>query len=177
MNNQSSSAVSATVLVHNSERTIKARLESLLGLVDDLVVIDDHSTDQTVKKVREVFPEANILTRSLDNDFAAQRNFSLKHCRHDWVICIDSDEVLSPELKESIQKTVHSDTNRKAFNCLRMNENIAGWSPEVLDRPILMKKNFLGIVKFMKRLVNLSVQLKESYIIMPGQVWMALLMS
>lgn len=160
MNQTTSIALSAAILVHNSERTITACLESLKGLVDEVVIVDDHSSDSTVDKVKAVFPDAKILTRSLDSDFASQRNFSLQNCQHPWVVCIDSDEVLSKELQASIRKVVLSSQEGRAFNCWRMNENIAGWSPELLDRPILMRRELTWFGKIHEKVED-ELQLIE----------------
>lgn len=97
--------ISAIVLTHNSENTIKKTLDSLRWC-DELIVIDDYSTDST----REITKKqgAVIYERDLQNDFAAQRNFGLEKANGDWVLFVDSDEIVSDALRKEIQEKISS---------------------------------------------------------------------
>lgn len=132
--------ISATILVHNNENTISKTINSIKDFVDEIVIIDDYSTDDTVEIINKLTDKVKVYQRKLDNDFATQRNFSLEKCTSEWVIIIDSDEEITEKLKKNILNVILS-PKYLAYNCKRLNENIAGHTPTPLDRPILMKQN------------------------------------
>src|SRR2546423_7584770 len=95
--------ISAVVLAKNEEKNIKACLESL-SWCDELIVIDDNSTDKTVDIARQ--KGARIYTHPLNNDFAQQRNFGLDKAKGDWVLFVDADERVPSALwYEIMQRT------------------------------------------------------------------------
>jgi len=95
--------VTSVVLTHNNESTLSRCLESL-SWCDEIVVVDDGSTDST-KDIAKKF-HAIIFERSLQNDFAAQRNFGLSKAKGDWILFIDSDEVVTKKLAQEILETI-----------------------------------------------------------------------
>ncbi|MBI5467363.1 MAG: glycosyltransferase family 2 protein [Candidatus Kerfeldbacteria bacterium] len=101
--------ITGIVLTHNNADVVENCLRSMAWL-DELIVIDSNSTDQTIELARR--HGAQVFTRSLDN-FAAQRNFALTKIRNYWVIFVDSDERISFELRQAI---IHLDPgNHRAF--------------------------------------------------------------
>lgn len=134
--------LSATILVHNNHETITKTINSIKEFVEEIIIIDDYSTDNTVEIIETLTDKAKIYQRKLDNDFASQRNFSLEKCSNEWVIIIDSDEEITVSLRKNILEILDS-PKYLAYSCQRLNENIAGYSPAKLDRPILMKKDLL----------------------------------
>ena len=93
--------ISAVVLTHNSAATIAATLKSL-AFADELLVIDDHSTDDTASIAKSY--KAKVMIHTLGDDFATQRNLGLQLAQHAWVLFVDSDELVSePLAKELIQ--------------------------------------------------------------------------
>lgn len=95
--------ISAIVLTKNSSKSIKKCLQPL-KLADEIIVIDDYSTDQTLKIVRKF--GAKVFQRKLAGDFSAQKNFGLKKAKSEWVLFVDSDELISVELAVEIQSQV-----------------------------------------------------------------------
>ncbi len=95
--------ISAVVLTHNDQLTSERALNSL-AWCDEIIVIDDQSTDQTVAIAKKF--GAHIYERALSDDFASQRNFGLEKTNHDWVLFVDSDEMVSKELSEEIQRVI-----------------------------------------------------------------------
>lgn len=134
--------VSATILTHNSSKTISKTLESIKDIATDIVIVDDHSSDDTLQIVSSLRPDARIFKRSLSSDFAAQRNFSLEKCKFNWVLVIDSDEELTLELKENLRQAIIAESSAPAFTCKRKNLSFIGASYNWLERPILQKKEF-----------------------------------
>lgn len=91
--------ISAVVLSKNNEDIIKKCLKQLLWC-DEIILMDDYSTDKTVKIAKEM--GAKVIKRKLNNDFSSQRNFALKLTRNNWVFFVDSDEIVSSSLKKEI---------------------------------------------------------------------------
>lgn len=96
--------VSAIVLTHNDEAILTRCLTSLKWC-DEVVVIDDESTDGTVGVAKK--HGANVFIHPLQDDFAAQRNFGLSKAKGEWVLFVDSDEVVTKELAEEIIQTAN----------------------------------------------------------------------
>jgi glycosyltransferase involved in cell wall biosynthesis len=86
-------ALSVCVLTYNSGRLIKSVLTPLLAITDDLVVVDSGSTDDTLAICREL----GITPHYAEYEtHGRQMNIALRHARHVWVLCVDSDEILDP---------------------------------------------------------------------------------
>lgn len=96
--------ISTVVLTRDEERNIKRCLDSL-KFCDEIIVVDDFSTDKTVKMVDEVLKSNKmykVFQRKLNRDFAEQRNFGMSKAKNDWILFIDADEEISEELKKEI---------------------------------------------------------------------------
>lgn len=95
--------VTVIVLTHNDTKYLDRTLKSLTWC-DELLVIDDQSTDDSVVIAKK--HGATVHSHALNTDFAAQRNFGLANAKGEWVLFVDSDEVVSPELSKEIQESV-----------------------------------------------------------------------
>lgn len=93
--------ISAVVLTKNEEENIKKCLSSL-SFCEEIIVIDDNSKDKTREIAKDM--GAEVYTRSLDNNFAEQRNFGLNKTKKRWVLFIDADEMVSKKFAEEIVK-------------------------------------------------------------------------
>lgn len=90
--------ISACVVALNEEDRIGECLASL-DFCDELLVVDSHSSDRT----REIASEQGA--RVIERDWpghVAQKEFAIRAADHDWVLCLDADERLSPELRREI---------------------------------------------------------------------------
>ena len=97
--------VSACVIARNEADEVADCLARLTW-ADEIVVVDDESTDATVK-VAERFTR-HVLVRPKRDDFAAQRNFALDAAVGDWVLFVDADERVSEALREEILTAVRA---------------------------------------------------------------------
>jgi glycosyltransferase involved in cell wall biosynthesis len=104
--------VSAVVLTHNNEASIAAVLEGLKWC-DERILIDDFSTDDTLTRARAY--NVKIVQRHIRDNFAAQRNAGLTEARGDWVLFIDSDEIVTNSLQKEILKNIYTDHLSNAF--------------------------------------------------------------
>ena len=92
-------ALSAVLITLNAGRQLEAALKSLT-FCDDIVVVDSHSTDDTVALA------ARFGARVVQQDwlgFGPQKQFAVAQAKHDWVLCLDADERVTPELEQSIR--------------------------------------------------------------------------
>jgi tetratricopeptide (TPR) repeat protein len=93
--------VGAAMIVKNASRTIERVLTALLPAVDQLVVVDTGSTDDTVAIVQAL--GIPVHHEPWQDDFAAARNLALSKMETDWVLSIDSDEELYPEDVDNVR--------------------------------------------------------------------------
>lgn len=99
------SKITAVVLTHNDELRIVDCLEKL-SFADELIIIDDNSNDRTIELCKNF--TSKIYVRELKNNFASQRNYALNFVTGQWILFIDSDEIVSEELKSEIQEKIKS---------------------------------------------------------------------
>jgi len=97
--------LSIVVLTHNEERHLRDCLASVRDLADELLVLDDHSTDRTLDIAREM--GARIEHRALDS-FPMQRNAAIELARGDWLFFIDADERATPALGAEIRDAIRN---------------------------------------------------------------------
>ena len=95
---------SILILTYNEELNLSRCLESVKWS-DDVVVLDSYSNDRTVKIAEEY--GVRVVQRTFDN-YSGQRCYGLDEIeyRHPWVLMVDADEEVTPELAEEIQSLV-----------------------------------------------------------------------
>ena len=133
--------LSACVIARDEADRIGDCLASL-AWCDEIVVVDSHSADRT----REIAAAAGA--RVLERDwpgYAAQKNFATAQAAHDWVLCIDADERVSPPLRAEIEVLRESgfptaagfEISRRAFylgRWIRHGTWFPDWSVRLYDR-------------------------------------------
>lgn len=94
------------MIVKDEESTLSKCLKSAKKFVDEIVILDTGSTDKTVK-IAEGYG-AKVHHFEWSDDFSAARNQALKYVTGDWVLVLDADEILAPEiipqLREAVQR-------------------------------------------------------------------------
>ncbi|HEY9738354.1 MAG TPA: tetratricopeptide repeat protein [Trichocoleus sp.] len=88
--------ISLCMIVKDEAERLPACLESVRSLVDEIVVLDTGSTDATVDVAQSL--GAKVYFAEWQQDFAAARNEALRHATGDWVLVLDADETLRPEI-------------------------------------------------------------------------------
>jgi glycosyltransferase involved in cell wall biosynthesis len=91
--------ITALILTYNEAPNLKRTLDRL-GSVKEIVVVDSYSTDDTLDIARS-FPQVRIVQREFDSH-TAQWNFGLEECRSEWVLSLDADYILTPELEAEL---------------------------------------------------------------------------
>lgn len=92
--------LSAVIITYNEEQNIGRCLQSLVGVADEILIVDSASTDKTCAIASQY--GAQIIQHPFSG-FAAQKNFAAQCAVHNLVLSLDADEVLSEELKAAIQ--------------------------------------------------------------------------
>ena len=137
-----STQLSVTILVKDAERTLKATLDSLKSF-EDVVVIDNGSKDRTVE-IAKSYPNVRVVHESFIG-FGPLHNVATTHCKHDFILSIDSDEVLTEELQKEI--LLMNFNPQKAYALKRKSfyrghfVKGCGWYPDPVVR-IFNRKNF-----------------------------------
>jgi len=98
------SKLSVVIITYNEEENIRGCLESA-NWSDEIVVVDSFSTDRTVEIAREFTP--NVFQNRWTN-FSQQKNLALEKASNEWVLNVDADERVTPELKKEILRILNS---------------------------------------------------------------------
>ena len=139
MNAPSRAPLSAVLITRNAAAQLDACLESL-RFADEIVVVDSASTDAT----REVAARHGARIVECEwRGFGPQKRFAVSQASHDWVLCVDADERVSPELAASVAAALAGPVstvyrmprcNRFLGRWLRHGEGYPDWSPRLFDR-------------------------------------------
>jgi len=98
--------LSVVVIAKNEERGIAATLQSV-AWADEVIVVDDLSSDRTAEIARQ--QGARVVQKKMENE-GKHRNEAYALAKHEWVLSLDADEEVSPELKAEIAKIVSDNT-------------------------------------------------------------------
>ncbi len=97
--------VSVLIVARNEASHIRDCIESC-RFDKEVIVIDDHSTDNTAEIAESL--GAKVFQRHLNGDFGAQKTFAIEQAGGEWVFLIDADERCTPELSDEISKIVQT---------------------------------------------------------------------
>ncbi len=135
--------LSVCIVAMNEEDRIGACIRSA-DFADEWLVVDSHSTDRT----REI--AATLGARVIERDWPGwleQKNFAIAQAAHDWVLCLDADEWLSPQLRASILQALERADPPDGFEFARRTRYLGrwirhgGWYP---DRKLRLFRRDLG---------------------------------
>jgi glycosyltransferase involved in cell wall biosynthesis len=97
--------LSVVIIAKNEENNIEETLQSVAGWADEIIVVDDFSTDRTAEISKKY---AKVLTKKMENE-GIHRNWAYSQAKNQWVLSLDADESVSPELKLEIAQAINSD--------------------------------------------------------------------
>jgi glycosyltransferase involved in cell wall biosynthesis len=147
--------LSVILIVKNEADNIRPCLESV-SWADEIIVVDSGSTDDTVAICREFTPHVHVHDWP---GFGRQKNRALDYATKDWVLSLDADERVSPELRQQITKAM-TDAKFDGFYMPRLSQfcgkfiRHSGWYPDYVLR--LFRR---GAGKFSDDLVHETVLL------------------
>lgn len=151
--------LSVIVITKNESANIRACLESV-AWADEIIVVDSASTDGTQEIAREFTPQVHV--HADWPGFGAQKNRALDYASKDWVLSLDADERVTPELRAEIEAVLLDaladgyEIPRLSSFCGRFMRH-SGWHPDYVLR--LFRR---GKARFSDALVHESVQLQGS---------------
>jgi glycosyltransferase involved in cell wall biosynthesis len=160
--------VSAYILTKNEEKHIRECIQSIKW-ADEIVVVDDFSTDSTVEIAKSM--GCKVVQNKFEY-FGKQRNFALTQCSNNWVICLDADERITPELKEEIEQELKNIPRAYAFIAPRKSRFInrwilhSGWYPDY-RHPVLFNKNKM---KYKDQLVHEDIEYNGKKVYFKGNI-------
>ena len=95
-------------LCYNEEQDLPGFLEHLLPWVNEIVLVDDGSTDRTLDIARNAGPAVSIIVspRRTGEYYSHQRNKGINAARSDWLLHMDIDERVTPELRREIEEGI-----------------------------------------------------------------------
>lgn len=115
--------LSVAIITLNEEQNLARTLASV-AWADEIVVVDSGSTDHTLEIARSY--NAQVIERAWPG-FAAQKNFAIAQCTGDWILTLDADEELSPELQQQMRLVLASNPPTDAFYLKRRNLFLGRW--------------------------------------------------
>nr|WP_294788797.1 glycosyltransferase family 2 protein [uncultured Flavobacterium sp.] len=133
--------LSALIITYNEEQNIRSVLENL-SFADEIIVVDSFSSDQTFT-IASSFQNVKAVQHTFEN-FAAQRNYAISLASNPWILFIDADERIMPNLKEEIEGVISQENTIEAYFMYRtfMYKNkrlrFSGWQTDKIIR--LFKK-------------------------------------
>jgi len=123
--------ISVLILTKNSQQTIKKTLDSTHSFAE-VILLDTGSSDATLQIAKE-YPHVRIFTSPFIG-FGRLRNLAASYARFDWLLALDSDEVLSSPLVEEIRQTCLDPSKVYSFPFLNFYKGrqvkCCGWHPE-----------------------------------------------
>ncbi|RJR24494.1 glycosyltransferase family 2 protein [Candidatus Microgenomates bacterium] len=128
--------LSVALATYNEERILTECLSSIKSIADEIVVVDGSSQDKTVEIARSF--GAKVIVEDNKPIFHINKQIAIDECRGDWILQLDADEIVTPELAREIEKIVKASDNR---SLMADNQPVAFY--------IKRKKMFLG--RFIKK--------------------------
>lgn len=115
--------ISATVITFNEEKNIARCIDSMSGIVDEIIIIDSFSEDSTEEICRD--KGATFIQHEFEGHIE-QKNFAVSQTNYNIVLSLDADEALSEKLRSSIKK-VKEELNKDGYYMNRMTSYCGQW--------------------------------------------------
>jgi len=104
--------ISGLIITQNEEKNIQEVIECL-NFCDEIIIIDSFSTDRTVEIAKKT-STVKIIQNKFE-DFTKQRNLALDQAKNDWVLFLDGDERITPELRKEIIDELNKPQQKDAY--------------------------------------------------------------
>ncbi len=128
--------LSVTIIALNEEKDLPRCLESV-QFADEIILVDSGSTDRTVEVAKKF--GAKVIQEPW-HGYGAQKNFAMDKAKNDWVLNIDADEAVTPELREEILREIKSEQAAASYAVARKTFYLGkwirfgGWYPNYVTR-------------------------------------------
>ena len=117
--------LSVALAVYNEEQNLGACLTSVARIADEIIVVDGGSHDKTVAIARE--HKAKVIETTNPPIFHINKQKALDVCRGHWILQLDADEVVTPELSDEILRTIKTKAAKDAYYLPRKNYFVGRW--------------------------------------------------
>ena len=104
--------LSVVMITKNAERLLAKSLESVQKLASEIIIVDNNSKDKTVEIAKKF--GAKIYSLSTDN-LGEQKDYGVKQARNNWILILDSDEIVSEDLANEIKSILAKSTKYYGF--------------------------------------------------------------
>ena len=180
MDSKPAQNISVLIITLNEETHMSELLNDLV-FSDEVIIVDSFSKDKT-KEISESFSNVKFIQHAFEN-YTTQRNFAIAQAKNDWILFLDADERLTPDLKNEIFNTLRTNDTYTAFLFHRtfmfkdkvlyysgwqtdkiyrlFNKNFAKYTTERLVHEKLKVTGKIGILK--NKLIHYSYSDYESY--------------
>ncbi len=115
--------LTATVIARDEATNIDRALASVTW-ADEIVVIDSHSTDDTVAIARRYTPRVEVREWP---GYSAQKNYAASIASNDWILSIDADECVTPELAGEIRRVIDGNPAHPGYRIPRTTWYLGRW--------------------------------------------------
>ena len=115
--------VSVTVITKNEASDIGEALASV-SWADEIIVVDSESTDATAAIARQCTDR--VITREWPG-YVAQKNYAASVAKHDWILSLDADERVTPELAAEIKSTLAGLPPCRGYRMPRVTWHLGRW--------------------------------------------------
>jgi glycosyltransferase involved in cell wall biosynthesis len=115
--------LTATIITLNESANIAAALESV-SFADEIIVVDAHSTDDTVEIARRY--TTRVIVRDWPG-YIPQKNFAAAESSHDWILSVDADERVTPELAREITALLAGTPPCSGYRVPRLSQYLGRW--------------------------------------------------
>ena len=115
--------ITAAIITLNESANIAAALDSV-SWADEIVVVDAHSTDDTVEIARRVTDRVEVRDWP---GYIAQKNHAASMATHDWILSLDADERVTPELAAEIRTLMATEPRAAGFQVPRVSHYLGRW--------------------------------------------------
>lgn len=111
--------LSVVLMTKNEEARLAGCLDKVAGWADEIVIIDDMSTDRTAEIARRY--SGKVYAFASEDNHDQQWNRGIERATGDWILHLDADEVVTPRLKAAIDRVLVDDQGHSAFELMRKN--------------------------------------------------------
>jgi glycosyltransferase involved in cell wall biosynthesis len=115
--------LTVTVITYNEGAHIGPALASV-AWADEIVVVDSHSTDETVATARRYTPRVEVRDW---RGYGVQKNYAADQASHDWILSIDADERVTPGLADEIQALLRRGPGVSGYRIPRVSQYMGTW--------------------------------------------------
>jgi len=136
--------ISVIILTKNEEKNIERAMKSV-QFCDEIIIVDDGSTDKTLEICQNSKVKTQIFKRLVKGNFAEQRNRAMTKASNKWILFLDADEEITPELQKEIMK--HIQTEEKGTYLIKRRDFFWGKELKYGETEKVRNKGLIRLIK------------------------------